>query len=79
MTKKSDQDTLMQLHKQNIAKGKIIENQKQKFDRILDLTYILTSKILPKYETNEVPKKEILVFVSALHQTILGENVEKER
>lgn len=69
-----NKDTLMQLHKQNIERQKTIDDQQQKLDRILELTHILTSKVLPKYKMNEVNKNEILVFVSALHQTILGKN-----
>lgn len=75
---KINQDTLIQLHEHNVARQKIIDEQNQKLDRILELTHILTSKVLPKYNINEVPKKEIITFVSALHQTIIGKQNGKE-
>lgn len=74
---KINQDTLIQLHEHNVARQKIIDEQNKKLDRILELTHILTSKVLPKYKANEVPKNEIMMFVNALHQTIMSKSNEK--
>lgn len=71
MNNNSDQDTLIQLHQQNMARQKTIEEYNQKIEKIIELTHILTTKVLPKYKANEVPKSEIMNFVSVLHKTII--------
>ena len=71
MTKNNNQETLMQLHKQNVERQKIIDRQQEKLDKILELTNVLTTKVLPKYSINEVNKTDILMFVNALHKTVL--------
>lgn len=76
---KINQDTLIQLSQQNVARQKLIDEQNKKLDRILELTRILTSDVLPRYSKNGVDKAVIMEFIEVLRMTIMEKQNEKER